>query len=104
MPTVVGLTPKGTKLVLVTASGPASDVAVGANASATVALSYGSSEASKILRPLAILSISGLPDGAVLSGFTADESGVTLTVRDVTGSGVTVSAGSVSAILLVEAI
>ena len=104
MPTVVGLTATGTKLVLVRASGPASDTTVGAGASATVALSYAASEASKILRALGIAAVAGLPDGVVLEGFSADESGVSLKVRNTTGSDVTLSANSLSATVLVEAL
>ncbi|MFQ6075627.1 MAG: hypothetical protein ACE5Z5_05785 [Candidatus Bathyarchaeia archaeon] len=87
----------GKKMVELTATGPASDVPVGAGAAADVDLAVGAPP-STILEVLSLKDVSGLPDGVVLAGITYPDVGtVRLRVFNPTAGAITVTADSVTA-------
>jgi len=101
---VEGVLLTGEKIVLLSASGPASDTTVTAGGSATVDLTISLGPVYRA-KPLAIRSVSGLPAGVVIGGIEfPDDNTVRITVVN-TGTGdVTVTAGSVTAYVLAKAL
>jgi len=94
----------GWKIVKLSATGPAADVTVTAGGAANVDLTIGTSMYN-VKAIEALVSVSGLPDGAVLAGVSyPDLSTVRLRVFNPTGADVTVSAGSVTAYVLAKAL
>jgi len=91
----------GEKLVAITATGPAADVSVGATAAADVDISIPVRTLSRILENLALVSLTGIPDGVVLVGFSFPDVG-TLRIRvfNTTGAAITITAGSITATVL----
>jgi len=89
-------TADGKKLVVATATGPASDTTVAAGAAADLSLSYARTTLARVEEARGVRRIAGLPDGVVLVGFEAKADGVTVRVYNATGADVTVSAGSVT--------
>jgi hypothetical protein len=100
---VQALTSDGWKVVTAPASGPSTDVTVTAGSAANVDLTIGSNPA-LIREILGLQSVSGLVDGVVLVGFSFPTiSTLRLRVFNPTGSGKTVTANSVSAVVLAKA-
>jgi hypothetical protein len=100
---IQALTAEGWKIVLATASGPASTVSVGAGAAADVDLTVSANPAS-IKAILALGSVSGLPTGIVLVGVSYPNlSTVRIRVYNPTTSSINVTANSVSATVLARA-
>jgi hypothetical protein len=100
---VQALTADGWKIVTASASGPGSNVAVSAGAAANVDLTVGSNPA-LIKEILAVQSVSGLPDGVVLVGFSFPTiSTLRLRVFNPTSTDKTVTANSVTAVIIAKA-
>ncbi len=100
---VQALTVEGWKLVLASASGPASDVSVGAGAAANVDLTVAANPA-LIKEVLGLRTVSGLPDGVVLANVTYPNlSTVRIRVFNPTSGAITIAAGAVSASVLAKA-
>jgi len=100
---IEALTLDGFKLVKATATGPSTNTTVNAGSAATLALPIQANPA-RLLAVEAVGSITGLPSGVVLAGFSATTSAVTLTVFNPTTSNVTVTANSVTATVLAKAL
>jgi len=84
----------------VSASGPSSDTVVSAGGTANVDLSISADV--NVSTPLGIESVSGLPAGVAIAGWTfPDNSTLRLILLNPTASDVTVTAGSVSATVIV---
>jgi len=95
----------GEKLALLSASGPSSNVTVSAGDTANVDLTISVGVVSRILQNLGVKSISGLPVGVVIAGFTfPNTTTLRLVIYNPTTSAVTVTADSVSADVLVKAL
>ncbi len=95
----------GERVEVLSASGPGADVTVTAGGANNVDLTISLGKVQRILDHLAVVSVSGLPDGAVLAGFSfPDVTTLRLRVFNPTEADVTVSAGSVSAEVLVKAL
>jgi hypothetical protein len=100
---VQALTADGWKIVTASASGPGSDVSISGGAAANVDLTVGSNPA-QIREILAVQSVSGLADGVVLVGFSFPNiSTLRLRVFNPTAGGKTVTANSVSAVIIAKA-
>jgi lipid-binding SYLF domain-containing protein len=100
---VQALTADGWKIVTASATGPGSNVAVSAGAAANVDLTVSANPA-QIKEILAVQSVSGLPDGVVLVGFSFPNiSTLRLRVFNPTSTDKTVTAGSVSAVITAKA-
>ena len=94
----------GEKVEVLSASGPSADTSVDATSAADIDLTISLGKVKKILDHLAVAKISGLPDGVVLVGFTPSDTTLTLRVYNTTSAAVTITAGSVSAEVLVKAL
>jgi hypothetical protein len=100
---IQALTADGWKIITASATGPTSNVAVSAGTAANVDLTVGSNPA-LIREILAVQSVSGLPDGVVLEGFVFPSiSTLRLQVFNPTSTDKTVTAGSVSAVIIAKA-
>jgi len=100
---VEGMLGTGEKLALLSASGPASAVTVTAGDHANVDLTVSVGVISRVLKALGVKSISGLPTGAVIEGYSfTNETTLRIVVFNPTGSDITVTADSVSATVLVK--
>lgn len=95
--TVQAITADGKIQIVATATGPATDVSVGAGASVDITLTYAPTSLSRILEIVGVRRIMGLPDGIVLQGIHAKVADVILRVRNHTGAPIAISAGSVIA-------
>ena len=95
----------GEKVEVLSASGPSSDTSVAATSAADIDLTISLGKVKKILDHLAVTQISGLPDGVVLAGYSfPSETTLRLRVYNPTSADITVTAGSVSAEVLVKAL
>ena len=103
MPIIGNITPargRGTRKVeIVSATGPASDVSVGAAAGADVAISISPELATK--EYLGIMSISGLTTNIGCGNIAITATAVTLHAINPTAAAITVAAGSVTVNVLV---
>jgi len=100
---VEALTAEGFKLVLATASGPATTVSVGAGAAANVDLTVAANPG-VIREILSLKSLTGLPDGIVLVGVSYPAlTTIRVRVFNHTTSSINITAGSVSASVLAKA-
>ncbi len=97
---VQALTADGWKLVIATASGPATNTTVNGGAAGNVDLTVAANPA--IIREiLGLKSITGLPDGIVLVGVTYPNlATVRISVFNPTTTNITISANTVSASVL----
>ena len=95
----------GHKIALLSASGPGADVTVSSGGATNVDLTISLGVVNTILENLSVVSVSGLPDGVVVAGWSFPSS-TTLRLRvfNPTASDVTVTAGSVSATVLSKAV
>jgi len=100
---VEALTADGFKIVIATASGPASAVSVGAGAVADVDLTVAPNPA-VVREILGLRTITGLPSGIVLVGVSYPSvNTVRIRVYNATATAITIAAGSVSATVLAKA-
>ena len=98
------ITYDGKKIAVLTATGPGSDVSVGAGAAADVDLTIPASYF-VVKKILGLTSVSGLPDGLAIAGVSyPDLSTVRVRVLNTTTAAITVSAGSVTASVQVLAV
>jgi len=100
---VEALTADGFKIVIATASGPATAVSVGAGAVADVDLTVVANPA-VVREILGLRSLTGLPSGIVLVGVSyPNVNTVRIRVHNVTAAAITITAGSVTATVLAKA-
>jgi len=95
----------GEKVTTISATGPAAGVTVAAGAAGNVDISLPIGILSRILEPYAVKSITGIPDGVVLVQFSfPDPTTLRVRVFNTTAAAITITAGSITAEVLVKGV